>query len=92
MVFELTPSASDGRWLFCTASTPTRSTDSSSPPASSPTAAGNLYGTTQFGGTGACTNGFAAARGLALPSAGGTWTETINSYFQGTDGWKSMLA
>src|SRR5437879_2421031 len=40
-------------------------------------AAGNLYGTTQFGGTGACTNGFGCGTAFELsPSAGATWTET----------------
>jgi uncharacterized repeat protein (TIGR03803 family) len=52
-------------------------------------ASGNLYGTTQFGGTGACTNGFGCGTVFELsPSAGGTWTETVLHNFQGTDGWE----
>jgi uncharacterized repeat protein (TIGR03803 family) len=53
-------------------------------------AAGNLYGTTQFGGTGNCTNGFGCGTVFELsPSAGGSWTETILHDFQGTDGWEA---
>jgi uncharacterized repeat protein (TIGR03803 family) len=52
-------------------------------------AAGNLYGTTQFGGNGACTNGFGCGTVFELsPTASGTWTETILHNFQGTDGWE----
>jgi uncharacterized repeat protein (TIGR03803 family) len=51
-------------------------------------ASGNLYGTTQFGGTGACTNGFGCGTVFELsPSASG-WKETILHDFQGTDGWE----
>jgi uncharacterized repeat protein (TIGR03803 family) len=52
-------------------------------------AAGNLYGTTEFGGTGNCTNGFGCGTVFELsPSAGGAWTETIVHDFQGSDGWE----
>jgi uncharacterized repeat protein (TIGR03803 family) len=52
-------------------------------------AAGNLYGTTEFGGTGDCTNGFGCGTVFELsPSASGAWTETILHDFQGTDGWE----
>jgi uncharacterized repeat protein (TIGR03803 family) len=52
-------------------------------------ASGNLYGTTEFGGTGDCTNGFGCGTAFELsPSAGGTWTETIIHDFQGWDGWE----
>jgi uncharacterized repeat protein (TIGR03803 family) len=50
---------------------------------------GNLYGTTEFGGTGDCTNGFGCGTAFELsPSTGGAWTETIIHNFQGTDGWE----
>jgi uncharacterized repeat protein (TIGR03803 family) len=52
-------------------------------------AAGNIYGTTEFGGTGECTNGFGCGTVFELsPSASGSWTETILHDFQGTDGWE----
>ena len=52
-------------------------------------ASGNLYGTTEFGGTGDCTNGFGCGTVFELsPSASGAWTETILHDFQGTDGWE----
>jgi uncharacterized repeat protein (TIGR03803 family) len=50
--------------------------------------AGNLYGTTEFGGTGACTNGFGCGTAFELSPANGGWTETILHDFQGTDGWE----
>jgi uncharacterized repeat protein (TIGR03803 family) len=42
-------------------------------------AAGNLYGTTQGGGTGACNSGFNSCGTVfeLMPKAGGGWTETI---------------
>jgi len=52
-------------------------------------ASGNLYGTTEFGGTGNCTNGFGCGTVFELsPSASGAWTETIVHDFQGSDGWE----
>jgi len=52
-------------------------------------ASGNLYGTTEFGGTGNCTNGFGCGTVFELsPSGGGAWTETIVHNFQGSDGWE----
>jgi uncharacterized repeat protein (TIGR03803 family) len=52
-------------------------------------ASGNLYGTTEFGGTGNCTNGFGCGTAFELSrSAGGAWTESIVHEFQGSDGWE----
>jgi uncharacterized repeat protein (TIGR03803 family) len=52
-------------------------------------ASGNLFGTTEFGGTGDCTNGFGCGTVFELsPSANGHWTETIVHDFQGYDGWE----
>jgi uncharacterized repeat protein (TIGR03803 family) len=52
-------------------------------------AAGNLYGTTEFGGTGACSvlGGCGTVFELS-PTASGEWTETILHDFQGPDGWE----
>jgi uncharacterized repeat protein (TIGR03803 family) len=89
MVFELTPSAS-GWQMTVLHSFNTNGIDGFLVTAGLIfDAAGNLYGTTQFGGTGACTNGFGCGTAFKLsPSADGTWTETIIHNFQGTDGWE----
>ena len=51
--------------------------------------AGNLYGTTQFGGTGNCSNGLGCGTAFKLaPASDGSWTETILHDFLGTDGWQ----
>ncbi|HUO17910.1 MAG TPA: choice-of-anchor tandem repeat GloVer-containing protein [Verrucomicrobiae bacterium] len=51
--------------------------------------AGNIYGTTEFGGTGDCTNGFGCGTVYELsPTGKGTWKETILHDFAGTDGWQ----
>jgi uncharacterized repeat protein (TIGR03803 family) len=89
MVFELTPSSS-GWQMTVLHSFNTNGIDGFLVTAGLIfDAAGNLYGTTEFGGTGACTNGFGCGTAFELsPSAGGTWTETIIHNFQGTDGWE----
>jgi uncharacterized repeat protein (TIGR03803 family) len=52
-------------------------------------AAGNLYGTTQFGGTGTCTNGLGCGTVFELtPATGGGWTESVIHDFTGADGWE----
>ena len=48
-------------------------------------AAGNLFGTTTDGGSGACTGGCGIVYELK-PSPGGGWTETVIYSFQGPDG------
>ena len=49
--------------------------------------AGNLYGTTLFGGGGNCPNGCGTVFELSPPAAGQTaWTETVLHAFDGTDG------
>lgn len=51
--------------------------------------AGNLYGTTQFGGSGNCSVGFGCGTIFKLSPAGnGTWNETILHEFKGSDGWQ----
>ena len=50
--------------------------------------AGNLYGTTDFGGTGVCTNGIDPNYGCGavykLTHSGGGWTEIVIYSFQGS--------
>src|ERR1700687_2320181 len=48
-------------------------------------AAGNLFGTTTDGGSGACTGGCGIVYELK-PSPGGGWKETVIYGFQGPDG------
>ena len=51
--------------------------------------AGNIFGTTQFGGSGSCTNGFGCGTIFELtPAGGGIWKETILHDFAGNDGWE----
>ncbi|MFZ0805902.1 MAG: choice-of-anchor tandem repeat GloVer-containing protein [Candidatus Sulfotelmatobacter sp.] len=51
--------------------------------------AGNIYGTTEFGGTGSCTNGFGCGTVFELsPTGEPTWKETVLHDFVGTDGWQ----
>lgn len=51
--------------------------------------AGNLYGTTEYGGTGDCSNGIDPNYGCGavykLTPSGGGWTETVIYSFQGGD-------
>lgn len=53
-------------------------------------AAGNLYGTTEFGGTGGCTSAIGGCGTVfqLTPTVGGEWTETILHNFQGPDGFE----
>lgn len=52
--------------------------------------AGNLYGTTEFGGSGSCSVGFGCGTIFKLsPNGNGGWTETILHQFKGTDGWQA---
>ena len=53
--------------------------------------AGNLFGTTQFGGTGNCTSAIGGCGTVfeLSPSASGEWTETILHNFQGSDGFEA---
>jgi uncharacterized repeat protein (TIGR03803 family) len=53
-------------------------------------AAGNLYGTTQFGGNGGCSSVIGGCGTVfeLSPTASGEWTETILHSFQGPDGFQ----
>jgi uncharacterized repeat protein (TIGR03803 family) len=48
--------------------------------------AGNLYGTTAWGGNSSCAGGCGLIFKL-VPGAKGQWTETVVHYFDGLDGW-----
>jgi|ERR1700722_860148 len=89
MVYELTPAASGWKQTILYSFNP-NGIEGFGPTAGLIfDASGNLYGTTEFGGTGDCTNGFGCGTVFELsPSASGTWTETILHDFQGTDGWE----
>jgi uncharacterized repeat protein (TIGR03803 family) len=54
-------------------------------------ASGNLYGTTEFGGTGNCTTGVGGCGTVfeLTPTASGEWVETILHNFQGSDGFEA---
>jgi uncharacterized repeat protein (TIGR03803 family) len=52
--------------------------------------AGNLYGTTEFGGSGNCNVGFGCGTIFELsPDGQGGWIETILHEFNGSDGWQA---
>ena len=53
-------------------------------------ASGNLYGTTEFGGTGGCTSGIGGCGTVfkLTPTASGEWTEAVLYNFQGSDGFE----
>jgi len=48
--------------------------------------AGNLYGTTQFGGTTGCTSGYGCGLVFKLMPGNGGWSETVLHAFTGNDG------
>ena len=52
---------------------------------------GNLFGTTEFGGTGGCTTGIGGCGTIfeLSPNGDGTWTETALYNFQGSDGFEA---
>ena len=88
MVYELTPSA--GQWHL----TEIHSFNPNGIDGFGPTSgvifdsAGNIYGTTEFGGSGSCTNGFGCGTVFELSLADGVWKETILHDFVGSDGWQ----
>lgn len=89
MVYELSPSAGSWKQTVLYSFAP-NGTDGWAP-TSTPIfdAAGNIYGTTEFGGTGSCTNGFGCGTIYELsPNGSGGWVETILHDFVGTDGWE----
>jgi uncharacterized repeat protein (TIGR03803 family) len=82
-VFELTPGAGGWKYSIIYAFNFNSNHDGINPQSTliiDP--AGNLYGTTGYGGTGTCTSGCGTVF-MLTPSAG-TWTETILHNFSGT--------
>jgi len=78
-VFQLTPPAvAGGPWTYTVLHTFAGGSDGATP-ASTPTfdQNGNLYGTTENGGSSACYQGCGTVFKLAPPSGGGAWTETV---------------
>jgi uncharacterized repeat protein (TIGR03803 family) len=89
MVFELTPTATGWKQTVLYSFNPNGIDGFGATGGLVFDGSGNLYGTTEFGGTGDCTNGFGCGTAFELsPSTGGAWTETIIHNFQGTDGWE----
>ena len=88
LVFELSPPPrKGGTWTYQVLyAFPGSANDGTSPVAPlAMDSAGNLYGTTQSGGTGGCAGGCGIVFRLAPPSQpGGVWTETILYNFPGT--------
>jgi uncharacterized repeat protein (TIGR03803 family) len=89
VVYELTPQAG-GSWTESVLYAFTGGNDGSNPNASlifDP--AGNLYGTTAFGGAGSCRDGVELGCGVVFeltPNGGGSWKENVLYSFAGTDG------
>lgn len=87
LVYELIHN-SDGSWTASILYTFTGGSDGANPIAGLVfDGAGNLYGTTQFGGDSSCP-GFAGC-GVVFelsPSSGGAWNETVIHTFEGSDG------
>jgi len=85
VVFELTPN-SDGSWAETVLYSFTGGTDGMWPFAGVIfDAAGNLYGTTYFGGSGTAYSGYGTVFELT-PKAGGGWTEKVLHSFNLKDG------
>jgi len=84
-VFKLTPGA-HGKWTE-TVLNSFNGLDGASPYASLILdSAGNLYGTTAWGGNASCNGGCGVIFKL-VPGENGQWTETVLHYFDGLDGW-----
>lgn len=84
-MFELSPGG-DGQWTEKTLYQFQGGTDGSTPSSTLIfDSAGNLYGTTQAGGTGSCNYGFAGCGTVfeLSPNADGSWTEKVLYSFQG---------
>lgn len=84
-VFELSPAAGGG-WTETILHDFGSGTDGQNPGASLiMDAAGNLYGTTEHGGTGTCNSGFNSCGTVfeLMPEAGGAWTEKVLYNFGG---------
>jgi hypothetical protein len=85
-VFELSPPAGKNKFWTKTLLYDFQGPDGNSPSALIADSAGNLYGVTEFGGSGQCSVYQIPGCGIVFelsPTAGGAWTETILYNFQG---------
>jgi uncharacterized repeat protein (TIGR03803 family) len=86
-VFEMSPNP-DGTWTETVLYSFQGGLDGSFPSSSTLTfdKAGNLYGETFGGGNDRCPGGCGVVFELS-PTEGGSWTESVPGWFNGTDGW-----
>ena len=86
-VFELSPNP-DGTWTETVLYSFQGGLDGSFPSSSTLTfdKAGNLYGEAFGGGNDRCPGGCGVVFELS-PTGGGSWTESVPGWFNGTDGW-----
>ena len=93
MVYELSPadgSSISGAWSMAVLYSFNPGSSDGWGPTSAPVfdSAGNLYGSTEFGGTGGCSIFGCGTVYKLSPSGGARWTETILHDFDGSDGWQ----
>jgi uncharacterized repeat protein (TIGR03803 family) len=88
MVYELVPNGGGWNLLVLYSFNPGASDGwgPTSPPVFD--SAGNLYGSTEFGGTGGCSIFGCGTVYEISPSSDATWKETILHNFDGSDGWQ----
>jgi uncharacterized repeat protein (TIGR03803 family) len=88
MVYELSPAA--GAWTMTVLYSFNPNGTDGWGPTSAPVfdAAGNLYGTTEFGGTGGCSIFGCGTVYEISPDGTASWKETILHDFDGSDGWQ----
>jgi uncharacterized repeat protein (TIGR03803 family) len=85
-IFELTPSSGSWTYTIIYSFNFNNSHDGINPEDNLILdSAGNLYGTTNQGGTGTCT-AFGCGTAFKLSPSGGSWTETVLHNFMGADG------
>jgi len=95
-VYELSPQA-DGKWTETVVHT-FNGNDGACPSEDLISdAAGNLYGTTEYGGAVKCVDGSGNAIGCGVvfelsPGTNGKWTEKVLHFFDGTDGFNSRAS
>ncbi len=87
MVYKLSPAS--GNWTMTVLHSFNPASTDGWGPTSPPVfdAAGNLYGTTEFGGTGGCSI-FGCGTVYELSPDAGVWKETVLHDFDGSDGWE----
>lgn len=76
--FQLTPPSGGGNWTYNVIHTFAGGSGGATPSSTMAfDTSGNLYGTTENGGSSACNQGCGIIFKLAPPSGGGKWTETV---------------